>query len=60
MSKASFNEAMTRAGFDSEDKIGKVNLAACLNALKEGHPNPTAVTGAMTDAGFLDNNKVSK
>jgi len=60
MSKASFNEAMTKAGFDSEGKISKANLAACLNALKEGHPNPTAVTGAMTDAGFSDNNKVSK
>lgn len=60
MSKASFNEAMTRAGFGSEGKISKANLAACLNALKEGHPNPTAVTGAMTDAGFSDNNKVSK
>lgn len=36
MSKVSFNEAMIRAGFDSEDKISKANLAACLNALKEG------------------------
>ncbi len=60
MSKASFNEAMTKAGFDSEGKISKANLAACLNALKEGHPNPTAVTGAMTNAGFSDNNKISK
>ena len=60
MSKASFNEAMTRAGFDSEDKISKVNLAACLNALKEGHPNSTSVEIAMTDAGFSDNSKISK
>ncbi len=60
MSKASFNEAMTKAEFDSEGKISKANLATCLNALKEGHPNPTAVTGAMTDAGFSDNNKISK
>ncbi len=60
MSKASFNEVMTKAGFDSEGKISKANLAACLNALKEGHPNQTAVTGAMTDAGFSDNHKISK
>mgnify|MGYP001667865622 CR=1 FL=1 len=60
MSKASFNEAMTRAGFDSEDKISKVNLAACLNALKDGHPNSTSVETVMTDAGFSDDNKISK
>ncbi|WP_297808597.1 hypothetical protein [uncultured Alistipes sp.] len=60
MSKASFNEAMTRAGFDSEVKISKANLAACLVALKDGHPNKSAVEIAITNAGFSDNDKISK
>lgn len=60
MSKASFNEAMTRAGFDSEVKISKANLAACLVALKDGHPNRSAVEIAITDAGFSGNDKISK
>lgn len=60
MSKASFNEAMTRAWFDSDAKISKTNLATCLVALKDGHPNWAAVELAMTDAGFSDNSKVSK
>lgn len=60
MSKASFNEAMTRAGFDSDTKISKTNLAACLVALKDGHSNWTAIETAMRDTGFSDNSKVSK
>lgn len=60
MSKTSFNEAMTRAGFDSDAKISKANLAACLVALKDGHLNWAAVETAMTNAGFSDNSKVSK
>lgn len=60
MSKASFNEAMTRAGFDSDAKISKANLAACLVALKDGHPNKSAVEIAIADAGFSDNDKISK
>ena len=60
MSKASFNEAMTRAGFDSDAKISKANLAACLVALKDGHSNWSAVELAMTDAGFSGNDKISK
>lgn len=60
MSKASFNEAMTRAGFDSDTKISKTNLAACLVVLKDGHPNRSAVEMAMIDAGFSGNDKISK
>lgn len=60
MSKASFNEAITRAGFDSDTKISKTNLAACLVALKDGHPNRSAVEMAMIDAGFSGNDKISK
>ncbi len=60
MSKASFNEAMTRAGFDSDAKISKANLAACLVAFKDGHPNWSSVETAMTNAGFSSNAKISK
>ncbi len=60
MSKASFNEAMTRAGFGSDAKISKANLASCLNAFKDGHPNWSSVETAMIDAGFSSNAKISK
>lgn len=60
MSKASFNEAMTRAGFDSEVKISKANLASCLNALTEGVTNRSAYDSAMSDAGFNGQAKISK
>lgn len=52
MSKASFNEAMTRAGFnDTTTKIGKDNLRVCLDELKTAGSS-SAVDAAFAWAGF--------
>ena len=61
MSKASFNEAMTRAGFDDQTtKIGKDNLRVCLDELKTASSS-SAVDAAFAWAGFNTSGyKISK
>ncbi len=61
MSKASFNEAMTRAGFNTSGyKISKAGVKRVLDALKTGYTSTTAVDNAMSAAGFNNTTKISK